>query len=69
MGNPGYVDAAALNVDTLNALIDKGERFYVTYDSSPIFDDSLWECDHAFWGDGEPGCEGLGKESSGCLQG
>ena len=48
----GYVKASSLTTETINKLIDRGERFYV-YDDEPIFDDSCWTADDSFWGNGE----------------
>lgn len=47
------VDIATLDIKSLNALIDKGERFYVCNKNVPEYDDSIWETNYAFWGDGE----------------
>ena len=55
MDSVGYVNVNGLSVEALNLLLEKGERFYATYDDSPPFDDSIWETDHAFWGRGESG--------------
>ena len=49
------VDITTLDIKSLNALIDKGERFYVCNKNVPEYDDSIWETNHAFWGSGEPG--------------
>lgn len=58
MEHVGYVNVQGLSVEALNILLEKGERFYATYDDSPPFDDSLWTTDYAFWGGGDSGSDG-----------
>lgn len=47
------VDINSLDIKSLNALIDKGERFYVFNKNSSEYDDGIWETNYAFWGGGE----------------
>ncbi len=61
MDTPGYVNVNGLSVEALNILLEKGERFYATYEDSPIFDDSLWTTDYAFWGGGESDTPGVSE--------
>lgn len=46
------IDIQTLDLFTLNELIDKGERFYVTT-KNPEYTDDIWITNHAFWGDGK----------------